>query len=351
MNQVAVVIPSLNPDEKLVRTVTELALAGFGEIVVVDDGSGEGFAEPFAAVGRLDQCTLLRHEVNLGKGRALKTAFAYLLEHRPGLTGAVTVDGDGQHLAADAVACAEALSTYPDSLILGARDFGRPEVPWRSRAGNRLTSFVFRALYGLRISDTQTGLRALPAGCLELFLRTEGERFEYETNMLLDAGQNAVPVKEIGISTVYLEGNASSHFQPLRDSMMIYRRIFCFTASSLAAALVDLGVFTAVNLLLAGMMQPAVRLLAAAVAARIVSALVNYIANHKAVFQSGLPFRKTFLRYAALACIQLTASYLIVFALSAMFRISPWWDSVYKMMTDVVLFFLSFRIQQQWIFK
>ncbi|MCL1849171.1 MAG: glycosyltransferase family 2 protein [Clostridiales bacterium] len=222
---IAIVVPSLNPDEKLFQVVRKLVGAGFSRIVVVNDGSDEAHMAPFAQVESLAECHVLTHEVNKGKGRALKTAFAYLLEAYPDIAGVVTVDGDDQHQTVDVAACAEAIGGRPGSLILGVRDFGASNVPLRSRLGNRFTCLIFRVFCGLRITDTQTGLRAIPAKLLDVFRRTDGERFEYETNMLLDAGKNHIPIHEVGISTVYIEGNESSHFRVLQDSWRIYRAI------------------------------------------------------------------------------------------------------------------------------
>jgi glycosyltransferase involved in cell wall biosynthesis len=228
MDDIAILIPSLNPDEKLVGVVQGLAAAGFGEIVVVNDGSGEGYLAPFQAAAGVPGCRVIAHEGNKGKGRALKTGFAYILKHRPDIAGVMTVDGDGQHRSEDVARCAEALRAHGGSLILGVRDFGGKQVPLRSRLGNRITSFVFRAVCGARISDTQTGLRGIPGQHLGRFCQIDGERFEYETNMLLVAGREGIPIHEAVIATVYLEGNASSHFRVLRDSMMIYRQILHF---------------------------------------------------------------------------------------------------------------------------
>jgi glycosyltransferase involved in cell wall biosynthesis len=226
MNDIVILIPSFNPDEKLNGTVEGLVEAGFQDIVVVNDGSGEGFLAPFEKIALIPGCRVLDHEVNKGKGRALKTGFAHILDRRPDVAGVVTVDGDGQHRSGDVAKCAEALQVHNDSLVLGVRDFGGKHVPLRSRIGNRVTSFIFRIVCGVRISDTQTGLRGISGQHLKNFCQVDGERFEYETNMLLAAGKTSIPICEVVIATVYLEGNASSHFRVLQDSVMIYRQIF-----------------------------------------------------------------------------------------------------------------------------
>ena len=96
-----VIIPSLNPDEKIISTVKSLIDEGFDDIVLVDDGSDEEHKARFEEAKALGNVTLLVHEVNKGKGRAMKTAFEYILENRPNKPNVITVDGDGQHLATD----------------------------------------------------------------------------------------------------------------------------------------------------------------------------------------------------------------------------------------------------------
>jgi glycosyltransferase involved in cell wall biosynthesis len=350
MEGIAIVLPSFNPDEKLLRVVNKLINAGFQDIIIINDGSDEQHLEPFRQLAGGPGCRILTHEVNKGKGRALKTGFAYVLEHCPHIGGVVTVDGDDQHQLEDILACGRALLAHPDSLVLGVRNFNGPQVPWRSRWGNSITIFVFRALCGIKISDTQTGLRAFSRRYLELLCQVEGERFEYETKVLLEAKARNIPFYEAPIAAVYLEKNTSSHFHALRDSVKIYGVILRFMLSSLAAAVVDIGVFTLANALLNGKLGMSRRLLAAVVGARVISALFNYICNRKAVFHSRQPHKRTFSRYVLLCCLQAAASYLLVLGLSALLPGGALADSVFKIAVDILLFFLSFRIQQRWIF-
>ena len=219
----AIVLPSLDPDSKFSGVVRGLADAGFQHIVIVDDGSDAAHQAPFREAERMPCCTVLRHEVNKGKGRALKTAFSHVLDALPEVLGVVTIDGDGQHLLPDIIACGERMLAEGDKLVLGSRDFDAPGVPPRSVAGNKTTSRLFRLLYGLRISDTQTGLRAIPRARLAQMCRIEGERFEYETNMLLQLKRLGLGFVEQPIATVYDPEDYSSHYNALKDSARIFR--------------------------------------------------------------------------------------------------------------------------------
>ena len=223
LQEAAVILPSLNPDQKFAGVVDGLVQAGFRHIVIVDDGSDAEHQKWFEHAAAYPQCEVLHHGVNKGKGRALKTAFSHVKNTHPGLKGVVTIDGDGQHLLPDIIACAERMLAEGDKVILGCRDFDQPGVPPRSVAGNKTTSRMFRAIYGIRISDTQTGLRAIPAVFLDRFCQIEGERFEYETNMLLQMKRMGIAFLEQPIATVYDPEDYSSHYNAVKDSWRIFK--------------------------------------------------------------------------------------------------------------------------------
>ena len=224
--KVSVIIPSLNPDNKLIQVVDALVAKGFDDIILVNDGSDKAHMQPFLQLKEYRQCTVLTHEINRGKGRGLKTAFDYCIANRPDIDGVVTVDGDNQHKAEDILNCCNKMIECKDKVILGVRDFSGDDVPPKSKFGNNMTSFVFKFVCGLNISDTQTGLRAIPLKFLPLFSQIKGERFEYETNMLLELKNSNIDFKQVPIETVYIEENASTHFNPIKDSLKIYGVIF-----------------------------------------------------------------------------------------------------------------------------
>ena len=348
MIEVSAIVPSYRPDETLLRVVQGLADVGFSRVILIDDGSGEDYRALFARAAQTPRCVLLRHEENRGKGAALKTGFQFFLDHPEQEVGVVTVDGDGQHDPQDALRCARALVREPDALVLGCRDFGEKEVPWRSSVGNRITAWCFRVLCGVRASDTQTGLRGIGAAFLPQLVALPGDRYEYETRMLLAAGRCGVSIREISIRTVYLEGNKRSHFRPIRDSAAIYGQIFRFLLSSLMGFGVDLLGFALLNALLERMgVSAEIRLLAATAAARAVSSLCNYAANRSLVFQSVHSHSRTLPRYYLLCVVQAAASYCGTYLLYRYLLLPEVWA---KVVVDTLLFFASFQIQRRWIF-
>lgn len=220
-SSVAVILPSLDPDKKFMDVVNGLVGYGFENIIIVDDGSCAEKKHWFDEAENCKGCTVLHHEVNKGKGRALKTAFTYVKNKLPDVRGVVTIDGDGQHLLKDIAACSEVMLRNPGKVVLGCRDFNLPNVPPRSVAGNKFTSRAFRVLFGIKLSDTQTGLRAIPSQYLDRFCSIDGERFEYETNMLLQMKADGIGFIEQAIETVYDEEDYSSHYNAFKDSFKV----------------------------------------------------------------------------------------------------------------------------------
>ena len=224
----AIVLPSLNPNEKFDQVLDGLREAGFLQIVIIDDGSSPEHQIHFERAASFPECTVIHHPCNLGKGRALKDGFQVCLDRFPNASGAITIDGDGQHLTKDIIACGNRMLEEKNRVVLGCRNFDLPGVPARSVAGNKTTARMFR-LYGICITDTQTGLRAIPRQYWQLFTEIEGDRFEYETNMLLQMKRRGIPFSEQEIETVYEDENAGSHYDTLKDSWRIFK-IMCKAA-------------------------------------------------------------------------------------------------------------------------
>ena len=227
-------IPAYKPDQRLVTLVESLEECGLTRIVVTDDGGGQEFTPIFTRVGELG-CTVVRHEHNLGKGAAIRTGIEKAIHTFGRDINIVTADADGQHLPQDIVRIVDTLDSYPDHLVLGVRNFDKENVPTKSRWGNKITSAFFKASTGVSCSDTQTGLRGIPASLLPLALSIEGDRYDYEMNFLMEAVKR-VPLIMIPIETVYENNNEGSHFRTVRDSFLIYKEPLKKLGTGLAAA-------------------------------------------------------------------------------------------------------------------
>ena len=358
LSKVSVVLPSLDPDEKLHQVIEGLLEYGFSHIILVNDGSKPENLHYFEeeAAAHPEVITLLHHAVNRGKGAALKMAFNWFLVHRPDGLGVVTVDGDNQHHPEDTRACAlNMLET--GHITLGCRDFNQPDVPARSSFGNKTTSAIFKIFVGMTISDTQTGLRAFPREQLKKILGIEGDRFEYETNMLLAMKRLSIPFDEVKIRTVYIEENKSSHFHPIRDSWRIYKLIlvhfFKYTIVSLLSALIDNGIFAMLSGMLNSTLTGMALTMASTVGARVVSSLFNFFMNKKVVFDSKVSTSKALLRYYGLAIPQMAAQVLLTQGVYALLNIPDAATGIRTLIYAIVmtaLYILSFMIQQRWVF-
>ena len=356
LTDITVVLPSLDPDEKLVAVIDGLLEYGFRDIILVNDGSKEENLHYFSdAEAQHPEIHVLHHAVNKGKGAALKNAFRWFLENRPDGQGVVTVDGDNQHHPEDTRACVEQM-LQSGHVVLGCRDFNQADVPGRSSFGNKTTSLIFKIFCGMTISDTQTGLRAIPRKALETFVEVKGERFEYETNMLLAMKDNGIPFDEVKIRTVYIEENKSSHFRVFRDSWRIYKLIlahfFRYTISSVLSAVLDVGCFTLFSHLLETILTGFAFTAVPAVAARVISSLFNFFVNKTVVFQTDVHTGKALLRYYMLAIPQMIAQVLLTHGAFSLFHLeTEGLRTLAYTIVMVVLFIVSFMIQQRWVFS
>jgi glycosyltransferase involved in cell wall biosynthesis len=337
--RIAVLIPARRLEPALAPLVDALLDAGFGAIVLVDDGIPAEDKPAFDALGLKPRLHLLRHAINLGKGRALKSGINRFLTALSDFTGLVTADADGQHSAGDILRVADALLASPGRAVLGCRNLAG-DVPLRSRIGNALTCEVFRFVSGHRVSDTQTGLRAFPTALLPELMALPGERYEYEMTVLAHLCLHGATPIEVPISTIYIDDNRSSHFNPVRDSMRIYFVLLRFYTSSLISAGLDLAGFSAAfwlthNILLA-------------VAVGRCSSLVNFALNRRLVFHHRDSVGKSLWRYYLLAAALAAISY------GSIRSLSMWlgWNVVgIKVLVESLLSLVSFSVQRTLVFR
>ena len=354
-DKIAIIIPALNPDDKMVTLYRELTGAGFHQIILVDDGSEIKNRKFFKECRQFYDCTVIRHVINFGKGTALKSAFNHILANRPDILGAVTVDCDGQHVLEDIDTCARLTFENQDKLILGCRQFNDREIPFRSRFGNKLTRQIIRLLCGIRVSDTQTGLRGLPTRLIsEYFAGTKGERYEYEMNMLIEAKEHHIEIMEFPIRTIYLENNESSHFNPFLDSIRIYKVFLKFMLSSLSSFLIDIILFYILGYLLRPFIPDKVMIFGSSllilmrtVISRLLSSLYNFFINKNQVFKNNSKSMSVVVKYYTLCVVQLVCSWLLVNHLFTFIA----YATVRKCIIDTILFAISFIIQREWVFK
>lgn len=329
-----ILIPAYEPNDRLLHLIDELE---GHRIVVIDDGSGPDYRQIFREA-KARGCMVLGHDRNRGKGYALKRGFAFVSTALPG-EDVVTADSDGQHAVADIVRVGEETRRHLNTIVLGSREF-TGSVPFKSRIGNTVTRFVFGLSTGLRVRDTQTGLRGYPSGMLDWLQRVEGDRFEYELSVLLRARSNGYGVCEIPIETIYLDGNRSSHFRPIVDSARVYGPLIRFGLSSISAALVDVVLL----LILKALTDD---LLLSVATARVCSSVFNYTMNRVFVFNRRAKVTSSAVRYFALVLALLAANYGLMHLLNEVLGV-PLLPS--KVLAEGTLFAVSYQVQKRFVF-
>jgi exopolysaccharide biosynthesis protein/putative flippase GtrA len=345
-----IVIPAYEPDEKLVTLTTSLIQQSNAMILVVNDGSGTDFTKNFTLLN--PSVRVIGYSKNHGKGHALKYALNYITHQGWGSGTIVTADADGQHTPADIVRVLAEAEMNPKALVLGSRAFDT-HVPWRSRFGNTITRTVFSWINGQRVMDTQTGLRAFSTESIPFLVSVNGERYEYEMNMLLDWSRDKRLIREVTIETVYHDTtNSCSHYRPIIDSFRIYKQLLqrstplLFALSSFSCFLVDYGLF----LLLTQVFGTGAvwGIVASNILARIVSASINYNLNRIVVFKSHASPRRTGLAYATMAASILAGNSVILSVLRGAIGLAP---ALAKILTELMLYTISYVGQKQWVFR
>lgn len=347
---IPIIIPAYEPDERLVLLLEDLKKADMAPIIIVNDGSDSSYNRIFDKAKNLSDVIIV-HEYNQGKGKALKTAFDYVLKKYPYMLGVVTADSDGQHSVECIKKVITQLNKTPKSLVLGVRNFDEDGVPWKSQFGNKITRKLLSYIAGIKIQDTQTGLRAIPKYFLQDCLNLPGDRFEFETQMLL-ASSNKLDIVEVQIKTIYDSAeNHQTHFNPIKDSIKIYKvlghQFLKYLFSSVSSFLLDISLF-ALFMSFSKSLDISYKILLATVFARSLSILYNFLINYRFVFNSRESVFKSSIKYLVLAGVQMCFSGMFVVGLN---MIMPFVSiTVIKIFVDSILFIISYFIQRRFVF-
>lgn len=346
MDDIVIIIPAYKPDKKIMLEFIQNVKSNFKNIVVIDDGNGEEYKQFFEQLKNM-QIVVLNHYINFGKGRGIKTAFNYILNNYPDIIGTVTADCDGQHHLEDVIKCAQKLKEDPEKLVIGYRNFEESQVPFKSRFGNKLTRSIFNIFVGIKIIDTQSGLRAFGRKTMQTFLQTSGERYEYETNMLIDCKEKEIGIVEVPISTIYIRNNDLSQFNPLKDSIRIYKLFAKYIIASISSFVVDILLYSLlVNILPQIKWGEITQIVIATIIARLISAAYNFAINSKMVFKG--QNKNSIIKYLILCIVQMLIS---AFAVSKVYEIANINSTIIKIIIDTIIFIINFVIQREWVFN
>ena len=210
---IGVIIPALNAAKTLGPIVAE-AKEYVEKVVVVDDGSSDGTGD----VARQNGAIVIRHDVNRGKGGALKSGFLWAIEQQ--LDGVITLDADGQHLPRQIPQFIEHRRATGADLIIGGRAHLFDGMLPRRRMANRFSAWAVAKASRTKIKDSQSGFRFYSARVLrEIPLRAEG--FDMETEVIIRAGVRGLRVEQIPIELGFVDGLSTSHYKPLADTFRI----------------------------------------------------------------------------------------------------------------------------------
>ena len=341
-------IPSYQPDNKLIIYIDELIKNGFKKILVVNDGSSINCKKYFDIIKEKEECIVIEHSINKGKGQALKTGFTYYLENlMQDYLGIVTADSDGQHSIEDTINIAKLVEEYKDVKTCGV-------IEEDESYGNKLTKTIFKLLYNKTINDTQTGLRGFTNSYIKDCIDIPGNRYEYEMNMLIYATKSEITILEKKIDTIYIEENKSSHFNPIKDSIKIYKILFMnffkFSFSGLLSFVIDLLLFVVFSNFLFTFLSQSKNIIISTIISRILSSMFNFWLNKNLVFklENKNNIKITLLKYYMLCIVQMLSSGLLVLTLTILLPISK---NIIKIIVDLFLFFISYKIQSNFIFK
>lgn len=342
--ETVILIPAYKPDAALIRVTKELHDLGF-PVLVVNDGSSEEFFDTLRQAE--SYATVIGYETNRGKGYALRHGIEKITEFFPECRYVITADADGQHAPKDIVRVAEKLKNE-GGLVLGCRHFVG-EVPLRSRLGNGITRAVYAISSGVRVQDTQTGLRGMEMSMKDWLLSIEGDRYEYEMNMLMQAAKKKIPIREVTIDTIYENNNEGSHFHPFRDSIRIYSKILKYSLASILSFLLDFVLLLLLNKLFQSDIvawKQVTAVTVATVGARIFSSALNFTLNRKIVFHHRGSLWKSLCEYYILAAVVLGVKILV---LNLLHLVIPSLG-IANIITETALYFLSYQVQKKLVF-
>ena len=334
----ALLIPIYEPTEKVLPFLKEFQKEDFDHFLVVDDGSGESYRPIFDSIAAETVFPVHSYPGNKGKGHALKEGITLLLKQYPELDTIVTADGDGQHLRKDILRVSSKAKECPSAVILGVRDFSL--APKKSASGNKWSARYFFLATQRKVSDCQTGLRALPKDSFDMALHTYGERFDYEMNFLLPASRE-YGVKEVVIETVYENNNEGTHFRPVADSLLIMRTPIAYILVGVTSFLIDiLAFYLFARFVFVNADTDVLDLLYASLCARAVSFPYNYILLGTVVFHHKRIFHYSFYKYFVLAA----TSVLTSFALTYLF--TRFWPAAFpvKVLVSIALGIITYFI-------
>lgn len=342
-----VVIPAYQPDTRLVDLIKQLREKTAYPIVVVDDGSSSGCAEVFREIEQT--CTVLRHSLHMGRGRAIKTALTYAVTAYPQEPGIVVAEADGSFTVSQILEVSDTFREHPEAFVIGARRY-RDKGPLRCRLSDTLFRYVFAFAGGAKLWDARSGLRAFSLSRVPELLDCSGDGAEYDVSVLLDCRQNHVPILEVPLDTVRSDPRPGDH--SLRQFIRVYSALFKYTGVAILSFLVDYLLFRLFYIILSGTNFSALVGISAVrignVAARVLSSTLNFTLNRQLVFKDKGNLLVSALKYYAVVVFILLINTCLLMFLNEICGIPA---EIAKLITEAVLFTASLLLQRVFVFR
>ena len=342
LGKIFLLLPAYNPGREIIQVVNE-ALPHVAQVVIVDDGCNEANKTHLQQCAMANKVALLSHDANKGKGVALHTGISHCLDRMEEQDFILTMDSDGQHDPND-IPKFKALLAKEKNIhcALGERrdDF---KMPWKSRIGNGFMRFLFRAQFGGKIYDTQTGFRLLSASFARSFVaRVKSGRYETEMDMLILASRTLQAIHSVQIKTIYFDKNRGTKFKAIIDSYSIVKLFVKYGAVSIASFVFDYLAFIVLTYLLG------VPYLAANALARVLSAIFNFSGHKGLSFKSKGHLAAQAMKYAmAVASTLMLATVLLYLCVAGLdmpkYIAKPW--------VDGTVFVINFLVLSRFVFR
>ena len=330
----ALLIPIYEPNDDVLPFLKTFKEGDFDYFLCVNDGSNSTYNEKWEKIKSETLFDVISYNQNKGKGYALKQGIKKIIKEHPEIDYILTADGDGQHLLKDILNIKAQAELHSEALILGTRDFAN--VPAKSKSGNTWSARYFKLATGKKLSDVQTGLRAIHKSMFQTAILCPGTRYEYEMNFLMEVARN-FEIEQVPIETVYINNNAESHFRPFIDSMR-------FMIMPILYLLVSVGAW-AIDTLIFGILERTVYpnpslidLLAMVMISRAISAPFQFFMLRYAVFHTRGKFLQNAAKYFALAFASAFVSWGLIWTFDYYLKSLGFGYLVYvKMLIDFIL--------------
>lgn len=287
-----VLIPAYKPDKELIKLVEELHSEGL-QILIVDDGSGKEYEDIFKIVSEM--AVVIHSPKNEGKGNALKRGMEAIRKYYPDCSNFITTDADGQHKIQDILSVKNKLDNG-STMVLTVRNF-KGNIPTRSMFGNLLSRWIYTIITGHYLPDNQSGLRGFSSEHIEWLLEVPGSKYDYEINVIFYADKQHIRIATVPIEAIYIDGNKSSHFNPVKDTIRIYKRLFSSARASIMSIVICIVALIIISILF-GYRYCAVSIPVLGFAVSMFSVLLNkYIFRNIKYRDAGRMFLYTAIRF------------------------------------------------------